>query len=144
MTTGIVTALAGCLGFAIYLYDMRLAWHVVKTPAARATIVSTTQKHAGGKPLTDALLDYERQSPAGPVHCQRAPMSFAGPSETFAVGKQVDVYPQDGSCYRPIYAPDIGHPLAVILFSSVAFPCGLAIFGATLASSRRRRRQFED
>jgi hypothetical protein len=143
MTLGLASALAGGFGFAVYTYETRLERHIARTPVAHATIISATRKQEGHH-FTDALLDYERQSPADPVPCVRASARFDGWSDTFAVGRTVDVYPQDGSCYRPIYAPDIGNPLPVLIVSAICMPTGLAIFAGTLGSYRQRRRQFED
>ena len=143
MALGLLVALAGIVGLAVCAYETRLEWYVAATPAVRATIVASAAKQTGSNRFTDALLDYERQQASAPVACHRAPARFGGHSDDFAVGKTIDVHPQQGSCYRPVYAPDIGRPRAVLAVSAVALTCGLALFGTVRSCSRRRRHQVK-
>jgi hypothetical protein len=136
---GIVSVLASCIGYAAHLYQWKQEGNVLTHPAARATIVSVDRKPNGRNRFTDALIDYERQTPAGPVACRNASARFGDWPQNLDVGKTVDVYPQPGSCYRPIYAPDIGNPRTSLLVSLIAFPIGIACFAAGYSSFRRRR-----
>jgi hypothetical protein len=126
-------------GYAVHLYQWKQESNVLTHPATRAAIVSVEKKQIRSNRFTDALLDYERQTEAGPVACRNAPARFRDWSQDFEVGKTVEVYTQPGSCYRPIYAADIGSPQTTKLVSLIAFPIGIAFFAAGYLSFRRRR-----
>jgi hypothetical protein len=135
---GSAIVLASFFGYAVHLYQWKQERNVLTHAAARAAIVFADRKQTRNNRFTDALIDYERQTPAGPVTCRNAPARFKEWSQDFEVGKVVEVYPQPGSCYRPIYAPDIGNPRTSLLVSLIAFPIGMAFFGAGYWSFRRR------
>jgi len=134
---GTVLVLASALGYATHLYQWKQESNVLTHPPARAVIVSIKRENS----FTDALIDYERQTPAGPVVCKNAPARFEDWSHDLEVGKIVEVYPQPGSCYRPIYAPDIGDSQTTKIVSLIALPIGVALFIAGYSSLQRRRRQ---
>jgi hypothetical protein len=135
---GLIIVLAGAVGCGTYLYQRKLESYVMTQSPARAVIVSA--KRDGE--FTDALLDYERQTAKGLVACRNAPMRFEGWSQDFEVGKTVEVYPQPGSCYRPIFRPSIGTPETTLEISLIAFPIGIGMFGLGYLSFRRRRRKM--
>jgi hypothetical protein len=140
---GSVIVLASFFGYAVHLYQWKQESNVLTHPAARAAIVSADRKQTRDNHFTDALINYERQTPAGPVACRNAPARFKEWSQDFEVGKVVEVYPQPGSCYRPIYAPDIGNPQTPLVVSLIAFPIGMALFGTGYWAFRRRRSETQ-
>jgi hypothetical protein len=133
-----VIVFVGLMGLGMFLHQWQQERLVLSEPAAQATIVSSDRR--SGSSVTEALLDYERQTSAGPVACRHAPALFK--HGNFEVGDRVEVHPQPGSCYRPVYAPDVGNPLMALLVSMIAFPVGIALFGAGYSSFRRRQRQL--
>jgi hypothetical protein len=136
---GSMLILASFAGYAVHLYQWQQENNVLTHSPARATIVSTALKQAGGDHVTDARLDYVRQAAAGSVKCKNAQIRFRGWSGDFDVGKTVDVYPQGINCHGPIYAPDIGNPRTTLVASLIAFPIGTAVFTASFWAFRRRR-----
>jgi len=135
---GLGWVLAGSIFCAMYLYQQKLESYVATQSPARAVIVSA--KRDGE--FTDALLNYERRTASGPVACWNAPMRFEGWSQDFEVGKTVEVYPQPGSCYRPILRSSIGTPETTLKTSLIAFPIGIGVFGLGYSSFRRRQRKM--
>jgi hypothetical protein len=125
---GITIVLAGLAGCASYAYQTKQQSDVLAQPAALARIVSSKRERSENTRFTDALLDYVRTSTDGPVDCKSSPVRFLGWSAAFDVGSTIEVHPQQGSCYRPIYAPDIGSPNGTLLPSLIALLIGTIVF----------------
>jgi len=134
-----VIVFVGLMGLGMFLHQWQQERFLLTEPATPAIIVSINRESKRND-FTEALLDYERQTPGGPVACRRAQALFR--SGNFAVGERVEVHPQPGSCYRPVYAPDVGNPRMSLLVSAIAFPVGIALFGAGFSSFRQRQRQL--
>lgn len=137
---GLVIVFGSAVFCAMYLHQRKLEDYVVTQSPARAVIVSA--KRDGE--FTDALIDYDRRTATGLVACRSAPIRFEGWSTDFAVGKTVDVYPQPGSCYRPIFRADIGTPQTTLNASLIAFPVGIVMLGVSRSSFRRRRWKMQN
>ncbi len=133
---GITIVLAGLAGCAMYAYQVKQQNNILSQPAVSARIVAATRERNDGSRFTDALLDYARPTPDGPVECKASPARFMGWSPAFDVGNTVEVHPQPGSCYRPIHAPDIGHPHTTLLASLLSLLIGAAVFALGRALHR--------
>jgi hypothetical protein len=138
MMFGMTLALAGCLGLGVSISDWRWQNYVLAHSGVPALIVAAKRTEPEAS-FTDVLLNYERRTSDGVVACEKAPARLNGWSADFEVGKAIQVFPQPGSCYRPIYAPDIRNPLPVLLLSLIALPLGIACFWAGHSSHRNQR-----
>jgi len=139
---GITLVLAGLFGCAMYAYQMKQQNSVLSQPAVSARIVAATRERNDGTRFTDALLDYARPTPDGPVDCKSAPARFMGWSPAFDVGNMVEVHPQPGSCYRPIHAPDIGNPGKTLIGSLLSLLIGAAMFAMGYRLRPQRKTGF--
>lgn len=142
MAFGVFIVIGGLMGLGVVLHQWSWERIVRRDAPAQAVIVSIEKKQqSGSNAFADVRLDYERQTPAGPVSCRRAPARIWQGSQDLEPGKMVEVYSQPGSCSQPFYAPDIGNPRTTLLVSLVAFPIGIAMLCSGYSSLRRRQRR---
>jgi hypothetical protein len=142
MAFGVIVVFLGLAGLGIFLHQWTSERLVLREAPAQAVIVSIEKKQSDGRAFADVRLDYQRQTPTGPVACRRAQARIWRGSRDLELGKMVEVYSQPGSCTQPFYAPDIGNPRKTLLASLLAFPIGIAMLCSGYSSWRRRQRQL--
>ena len=142
MVFGVVALFLGLVGLGVFVNQWTSERLVLREAPARAVIVSIDRKQSGSSAFADVRLDYQRQTPKGPVPCRRAQARIWQGSQDLEPGKTVEVYSQPGSCTQPFYAPDIGNPRKTLFASLLAFPIGIAMLCSGYSSWRRRQRQL--
>jgi len=142
MVFGVFALFLGLAGLGVFVHQWTSERLVLREAPARAVIVSIEKQRSGSSAFADVRLDYQRQTPKGPVACRRAQARIWQGSQDLEPGKTVEVYSQPGSCIQPFHAPDIGNPRKTLLASLLAFPIGIAMLCAGYSSWRRRQRQL--
>lgn len=100
---GGVSLLIVAVVFGIIAYgDHRKIAYVKSHSPVWAAIISKAEVERSGKKLrhTVALLDYERETPKGSVHCSIS-HNLPGWSPNYDPGRMIQIYPREDSCYEP-------------------------------------------
>ena len=139
MAFGALGLFLAIVGLGVFIHQWSLERVVLAGPGSPATIVSIDRRQTGSDGFIDIRLDYDRQTPFGPIACRNAPARIRHGSQDLEAGASVEVYSQPGSCSQPIYAPDIGNPRAMLLASAAAFPIGIAMLFVGYAAFRGRQ-----
>jgi len=142
MVFGVFVVFLELMGLGVFVHQWTSERLVLRETAAPAVIVSIERRQSGSDGYADVRLDYQRQSPFGPVACRRASARLRHGSQDLKIGQTVAVYPQPASCSQPIYAPDIGSPQRTLWASLMTFPVGTVMVCGGYSSMRRRQRQL--